>query len=111
MFLAACLDRLSEREYTGRKWAPGSLVEPRLARRRTVAKIVLGMATSHGPLLSTPPDQWWQRGMADRKGFFELFFKGDLYSFDDLVRSRAGEDIQRELQPDVMAERHAACQK
>ena len=26
-----------------------------------MARIVLGIGTSHGPLLSTPPDQWHQR--------------------------------------------------
>src|SRR5438093_965344 len=77
-----------------------------------MARIVLGMASAHGPLLSTPPDQWWQRAEADRKGIFELFFKGQLYTFDQLVKLRADEQIvERQLTPPVMAERHAACQQ
>lgn len=77
-----------------------------------MARIVLGIASAHGPLLSTPPDQWWQRAEADRKGIFELFYKGQLYSFDELVKVRADEHIaERQLTLDVMTERHAACQK
>ncbi|MPZ14167.1 MAG: protocatechuate 3,4-dioxygenase [Chloroflexi bacterium] len=75
-----------------------------------MARIVLGMATSHGPLLSTPPDQWWQRGLADRNGHFELFFKGGLHSFDDLVKLRADEHVEHQLEPELMAQRHEACQ-
>jgi len=76
-----------------------------------LAKLSLGIATAHGPLLSTPPDQWWQRGEADRRGFFELFYKGKLYTFDELVKERADENIaELQLNPQVMAERHAACQ-
>ena len=32
-----------------------------------MAKIVLGMAASHGPLLATPPEQWEGRVEADRR--------------------------------------------
>jgi hypothetical protein len=31
-----------------------------------MAELVLGLATSHSPLLSTPPDQWHLRAKADR---------------------------------------------
>ena len=31
-----------------------------------MAKIVLGMGTSHGPMLSTPPDQWDARVPFDK---------------------------------------------
>src|SRR5579871_1185301 len=69
------------------------------------------MASAHGPLLSTPPDQWWQRGLADRQGLFELYFKGELHTFDELVRLRSEERIvERQLTPAIMAERHASCQ-
>lgn len=77
-----------------------------------MARIVLGVASAHGPLLSTPPDQWWQRAEADRAGIFELFYKGQLQTFDDLVKLRADEHIvERQLTAEVMAERHAACQR
>jgi hypothetical protein len=76
-----------------------------------MAKITLGLASAHGPLLSTPPDQWWQRAEADRRNIFELFYKGNAYSFDELVKLRADEHIpERQLTLDVMTERHAACQ-
>ena len=32
-----------------------------------MAKIVLGMGASHGPLLATPPEQWGGRVEADRR--------------------------------------------
>ena len=32
-----------------------------------MAEIVLGMATSHGPMLSTPWKKWGQRVNADRR--------------------------------------------
>lgn len=77
-----------------------------------MAQIVLGMASAHGPLLSTPPDQWWQRAEADRKGIFDLFYKGKLYTFEELVKARADEHIvEKQLTPEVMVNRHAACQK
>jgi len=31
-----------------------------------MAEIVLGIGSSHGPLLSTPPEQWDLRAKADR---------------------------------------------
>ena len=30
-----------------------------------MAKIVLGMGSSHGPMLSTPPEEWGQRVLAE----------------------------------------------
>jgi hypothetical protein len=75
-----------------------------------MAEIVLGMGTSHGPLLNTPSDQWGQRAEADRRNP-ELFFRGTPYNFNQLVDLRAGEDLARQITPECMAERHAACQR
>lgn len=73
-----------------------------------MAKIVLGMATSHGPMLSTPAEQWGERVVADKRSS-ELYFRGKPYNFDDLARARAGENLGREIALDKWRERHAAC--
>jgi 3-O-methylgallate 3,4-dioxygenase len=61
-------------------------------------------------MLSTPPDQWWQRAEADRKGRTDLWFNGQQYKFDELVEARAGEHLQKQITPEKMQKRHAACQ-
>ncbi len=71
----------------------------------------MGMATSHGPMLSTPPDQWWQRAEADRTGRTDLWFKGKQYSYAELVEVRADEHLEKQITPEKMQKRHAACQK
>jgi hypothetical protein len=73
-----------------------------------MAHIVLGMATSHGPMLSTPPDQWGQRVLADRANK-EHFYKGGTYDFAQLVKLRDSEQLGRQVSPDIWATRHAAC--
>lgn len=57
-----------------------------------MAKIVLGIATSHGPLLSTPPDMWHLRAADDKKSTHP--FRGGTYSFDELTKMRAGENLE-----------------
>jgi hypothetical protein len=74
-----------------------------------MAKIVLGIGTSHGPMLSTPPDQWHLRVVADRRNN-EHWYKGKAFTFDELVKMRAGEHLERQITPDVWKQRHAACQ-
>ena len=51
-----------------------------------MAEIVLGMWTSHGPSLSTTPEQWTLRVSADLKR--QHPFRGEEYSFDELVTLR-----------------------
>ena len=46
-----------------------------------MAEIALGIGTSHGPQLSTPPEEWGQRAAADRRNP-ALAFRGADYSFD-----------------------------
>ena len=75
-----------------------------------MAKIVLGIGTSHGPMLSTPPDQWGQRVEADRRNP-EHWFKGKAYKFDQLVALRAGEQLQKQLTQQIWNDRHAACRR
>jgi hypothetical protein len=75
-----------------------------------MAKIVLGIGTSHGPMLSTPPDQWGQRVVADQRNP-EHWFKGKAYTFDQLVALRANENLAEQITQKVWNERHAACRR
>ena len=53
-----------------------------------MADIVLGIGSSHGPLLSTPPEQWDLRAAADRANKKHAF-RGKTYDFESLLRARA----------------------
>ncbi len=75
-----------------------------------MAKIVLGIGTSHGPMLSTPPDQWGQRVTADKRNP-QHWYKGKSYTFDQLVALRAGEHLERQITPEMWQQRHAACRR
>jgi len=52
-----------------------------------MAKIVLGVGCSHGPMLSTPPDMWHLRAEADRKNP-RHFYRGQAYDFEKLLAIR-----------------------
>jgi 3-O-methylgallate 3,4-dioxygenase len=73
-----------------------------------MAKIVLGMGTSHGPMLSTPPDLWHSRVPFD-KSHAAHPFRGERYTFDELVALRADENMAAQITPEKWRERHAAC--
>src|ERR1700744_1140429 len=53
-----------------------------------MAKIVLGIGSSHGPLLSTPPEQWDLRAQADRENK-KHWFRGKTWDYETLLRERA----------------------
>lgn len=73
-----------------------------------MAKIILGMGTSHGPMLSTPPEQWGARVPADRTNTHP--FRDGTYSYDALCTLRAGENLGEQITPDVWKARHDGCQ-
>ena len=75
-----------------------------------MTKIVLGIGTSHGPMLSTPPDQWGQRVAADKRNP-EHWYKGKAYTYDQLVAMRANEGLDKQITQQVWNERHAACRR
>ena len=74
-----------------------------------MAKIVLGVATSHGPMLATLPDQWNLRANDDR-AMSLLCYRGERYTFDQLVRLRAPERMEQQITIEVWRRRYAACQ-
>jgi hypothetical protein len=75
-----------------------------------MARIVLGLGTSHGPLLNTPPEEWAQRAEADRRNP-ALYYRGRAYKFDELLELRAPEGFEREITLEQRMARHAACQR
>jgi hypothetical protein len=72
-----------------------------------MAEIVLGMGASHGPLLSTPPEQWDLRADADRRNKAH-WYRGKTYDYESLLKERAP-GFAREVTIDVRRERHSAC--
>src|SRR5262245_23823224 len=72
-----------------------------------MADIVLGMGAAHGPLLSTPPEQWDLRAKADRTNKSH-WFRGKTYDFESLLKERQP-GFAREVEIDVRRERHTRC--
>jgi OH-DDVA oxygenase/3-O-methylgallate 3,4-dioxygenase len=72
-----------------------------------MAKIVLAMATTHGPQLHTTVEQWQLRVKAD-KGRKHPFRDG-VYSYDELVEMRKREGLDRKSSMDAQHGYHARC--
>lgn len=73
-----------------------------------MAQIVLGMALSHGPMLSTPPGQWDLRASADRANK-RHWYRGRAYDYEALARER-GSAFRSQISVEERGRRHAACQ-
>lgn len=73
-----------------------------------MAEIVLGMWTTHGPTLSTTPEEWLLRLPADhaRKNHP---FRGRTYDFPALVELRKGENLAAQATLEERTRRHDAC--
>jgi hypothetical protein len=74
-----------------------------------MAKIVLGMATSHAPSLNGSPDRWAAAGERDMQGPTGGGMPMNV-DLDALVRDRASW-IGKELRQEVFDRRHRVCQK
>ena len=64
-----------------------------------MAEIVLGIGTSHGPMLSTPWEQWDQRVGFDRQNK-KHWYRGGTYDFDQLVALRKDDGLAAEITPE-----------
>lgn len=73
-----------------------------------MARVVLGIGTSHGPMLVTETETWGQRVPADKVSLHA--WKGESWSFDALVKARAGEGLADQATQSVWDERQAVCQ-
>ncbi|HWF06990.1 MAG TPA: hypothetical protein VG297_00930 [Bryobacteraceae bacterium] len=74
-----------------------------------MARIVLGLATSHGPMLSVPWENWTERVAADRANP-RHFYQGKVYNFDQMVELQKPRGLSGLLTPEVFRERHTRCQ-
>jgi len=74
-----------------------------------MAEIVLGIGSSHGPLLSTPPEQWDLRAKADRENK-KHWFRGKTYDYEALLRERAP-GFYKEVEVETRRERFLQCRK
>jgi hypothetical protein len=72
-----------------------------------MAEIVLGMGTSHGPMLVTTPDIWPLRIPDDRKNRHP--WRGHDWSFDELVDARKPENLAAQILPYVLQAKYEQC--
>lgn len=67
-----------------------------------MANIVLGLGSSHGPTIRTPPDQWHRLAEKD--------MEDPRYSYEALMAT-ARPGLEQEVTPEKMQERYEACQR
>ena len=73
-----------------------------------MAEIVLGMWTTHGPTLSTTPEQWLLRLPADHANKAHPF-RGNTYDFETLVELRRDENFAEQCTLEERTKRYAKC--
>ena len=73
-----------------------------------MAEIVLGIGTSHGPMLVTSTESWGQRVPADKA--HRHSWQGRLWTFDELIEARDAEWFAAQSTKAVWDERQAQCQ-
>src|SRR5215510_13648110 len=74
-----------------------------------MSEIVLGIGSSHGPLLSTPPDQWDLRAKADRENKSH-WYRGKTYDYASLLKERAP-GFAKEVTVEVRRRRFDECRR
>jgi len=72
-----------------------------------MASVVLGIGTSHGPMLTIPPESWNVRVPFDRAAVH--WFRGKTWSFDELLVARAEEGLAVQIVPEELAARYHRC--
>ena len=75
-----------------------------------MAEIVLGLGTSHSPMLSTPAEIWYLHADRDRKNQ-ALEFKGRTYNYESLKESRAREKLEQHVNSEIWQSKQASCQQ
>ena len=73
-----------------------------------MAKIVLGLGTSHGPMLSVPSEYWPDRVPFDRTNPRHPF-KGKNYTFDQMVELRQHASVADQVAPEIRNQRYQRC--
>jgi hypothetical protein len=75
-----------------------------------MARIVLGLGTSHSPQLSTSPELWPLHGERDKHNPGLLDTDGTPVSYDALL-AKASPSLAAEVTPETWQARYEACQK
>src|SRR2546425_11365764 len=75
-----------------------------------MARIVVGVAASHSPQLSTPAELWRLHAERDRQNK-QLSFRGSVYEYDQLLEVRRNERLDRELDESIWADKHDRCDR
>ena len=73
-----------------------------------MAKIIGGIAVSHGPMLSTPPEIWDLRAQADRRSGTH-WYQGKSYEYEALLAKRAP-GFEAQVQRDAQRKNYDQCQ-
>src|SRR5215469_6987692 len=81
----------------------------RCRRVLLMAKLVLGIGTSHTPMLNAPPTDWPCFIERDTQRTNLLDVDGNLTSYEAQLK-RAPTDIDAQITPERMATRHAAVE-
>ena len=74
-----------------------------------MAKIVLGIGTSHGPMMLMEPEYWNERVEFDKTQTHS--YQGASHSFGELVKLRRDEGLAEQISLDVQNERLQACHR
>ncbi len=74
-----------------------------------MAEIVLGLGSSHGPQLLTPPQHWRLREAADRVNT-ALHYEGGVYTFDELAAHRRRDGLEAEVTAEARRAHYDRCQ-
>lgn len=74
-----------------------------------MANIVLGIGTSHGPMMLMKPEDWNARVEFDKTQNHP--YQGASYTFDELVELKRDEGLAQQITLKVQHERLQACQK
>ena len=75
-----------------------------------MARIVLGLCSTHSPQLSTPPEVWPEHGENDRRNPWLIDTHGRKLSYEQALE-RADPGLASELTPEKHAQRHATVQQ
>ena len=73
-----------------------------------MARIVLGVGTSHGPQVIVPPELWELRVAADKSNPRQ-FFRGKPYTWDELAALRGVENFAGQITIEEKRARSARC--
>jgi 3-O-methylgallate 3,4-dioxygenase len=75
-----------------------------------LSRIVVGVAASHSPQLSTPSELWQMHAERDRQNK-QLHFRGNVYDYEQLLEVRSGDHFEKELDEGVWLAKHQRCDR